>query len=138
MAALYVILHTSVCETGQLQHMAAAGAGPCLPCLESWFCQRPHSSSCTEEQLIHTLHIFTEEWLFGKLQKGKTAVGFIILFLSNWKLAGEAASCSFTQFKEEVDYFLICFKVHKTVFLIQECNTGYKDESCACRLTDHQ
>lgn len=102
------------------------------------FLPRPHSSSCAEEQLIHTLQIFAEKRSFEKPQKGKNCSRFITLFLSNWKLAGETASCSFMQFKEEVDYLLICFRLHKTVFLIQGCNTGCKDESCAHRLTDDQ
>lgn len=64
----------------------------------------------------------------------KPAAGFITLFPSNWNLAGETASCSFMQFKEEVDYFLICFKL----FLMQGCSTGCNDESCAHILTDQQ
>lgn len=51
------------------------------------FLPRPHSSSCTEEQLIHTLQIFTERRWFVKSQKGKNlqlALSHYFLLTGTW------------------------------------------------------
>lgn len=107
-------------------------------CLESYFCQGPTAAAAQNSSLSTPWRVLLRRDHLGNHRKEKTAVGFIILFPSNWKLAGENTSCRFMQFKEEEDYLLICFKLHKTVFLMQGCNTGCKDESSAHGLTDHQ
>lgn len=108
---------------GRYKHVAPAESGPCLCCALDTRSRQgltAGSSSAEELMLIPTLQIFAEKRPPRKSQGKKLPLDLSLYFLLiGRKLARETALCGFIQFKVGVDYLLICFKLHKTVFLVQ-------------------